>query len=153
VADSATYPQAPPLTEDELTEFLQSAKIARLATHDADGSIHLAPMYFVYEVPDILLGTQRISRKVRNIARDPRVSVLVDVLDTVPIGAVIYGTAELDDRDVVAKRATIFRRYMPDGDADAFAHQLADTWEPVVIRVRPERIISFDYRKGFPASG
>ena len=27
---------------------------------------------------------------------------------------------------------------------------LADTWEPVVIRVRPDHVVSFDYRKGFP---
>lgn len=152
MADSATYPQAPPLSEDELTEFLQTAEIARLATHNADGSIHVAPMYFVYEVPDLLLGTQSVSRKVRNIERDPRVTVLVDVAEGALIGAVVYGTAELDDRDVLAKRATILRRYMADDEADAFAHQLADTWEPVIIRVRPERIVSFDYRKGFPAA-
>ena len=151
MADSATYPQASPLSEDELTEFLQSADIARLATHNEDGSIHLAPVYYVYEVPDILLGTQAISRKARNIARDPRVTVLCDVLTPEPIGAVIYGTAELDGRDVIAKRATIFRRYMAADAADAFARRLAAMWEPVIIRVRPERIVSFDYRKGFPA--
>jgi PPOX class probable F420-dependent enzyme len=150
VADSAPYPQAPPLSEDELTEFLRSADIARLATHNADGTIHLAPVYYVYELPDILLGTQVTSHKVRNIARDPRVSVLFDVTTPALIGAVVYGTAELDYDDVLAKRATIFRRYMADDAADAFARQLADSWEPVIIRVRPERIISFDYRKGFP---
>jgi PPOX class probable F420-dependent enzyme len=153
VADSASYPQAPPLSEDELTDFLLSTDIARLATHNEDGSIHLAPVYFVYEVPDILVGTQAVSRKVRNIARDPRVTVLFDVVGESPIGAVVYGTAELDRHDVLAKRATIFRRYMPDDAADGFARSLADTWEPVIIRVRPERIVSFDYRKGFPTGG
>ncbi|KQY46262.1 pyridoxamine 5'-phosphate oxidase family protein [Cellulomonas sp. Root137] len=150
MADSVIYPQAPPLTEDEITELLQTADIARLATHNEDGSIHVAPLYFVYEAPDILLGTQSMSQKVRNIARDPRVTVLVDVTAPALVGAVIYGTAELDHQDVVAKRATIFRRYMPADAADAFAHRLADTWEPVVIRVRPDHVVSFDYRKGFP---
>jgi PPOX class probable F420-dependent enzyme len=150
VADSANYPQAPPLTEDELTDFLRSADIARLATHNEDGSIHLAPVYYVYELPDILIGTQTTSRKVRNVARDPRVTVLFDVVGAAPIGALVYGSAELDTHDVLAKRATIFRRYMADDAADAFARTLADSWEPVIIRVRPERIVSFDYRKGFP---
>ncbi|KQT01977.1 pyridoxamine 5'-phosphate oxidase family protein [Cellulomonas sp. Leaf395] len=151
MADSATYPQAPPLTEDELTDFLRSADVARLATHNEDGSIHLAPAYYVYELPDILIGTQTTSRKARNVARDPRVSVLFDVVGAEPIGALVYGTAELDRHDVLAKRATIFRRYMADDAADQFARSLADSWDPVIIRVRPERIVSFDYRKGFPA--
>lgn len=150
MADSPTYPQAPALDEDELTEFLKSADIARLATHNEDGSIHLAPSYFAYEPPDILLGTQRKTRRVRNITRDHRVTVLFDVTSPALIGAVVYGTAELDDSDAVEKRAAIFRRYMPDDQADGFARALADTWEPVIIRVRPERVVSFDYRKGFP---
>lgn len=153
MAGSPPYPQAPALTEDELAEFLQSADIARLATHNEDGSIHLAPQYFAYEAPDILLGTQLEARRVRNITRDPRVTVLFDVTSPALIGAVVYGTASLDGDDVVAKRTAIFRRYMPEEDAAGFAHALADTWHSVVIRVRPERVVSFDYRKGFPVGG
>ncbi|GEK22949.1 hypothetical protein CXY01_34690 [Cellulomonas xylanilytica] len=107
-------------------------------------------MYYVYELPDILIGTQTTSRKARNVARDPRVTALFDVVGDAPVGALVYGTAELDRHDVLAKRATIFRRYMDDEAADGFARSLADSWEPVIIRVRPDRIVSWDYRKGFP---
>ena len=150
MVDSPIYPQAPALLEDELREFLQSSDVARLATHNEDGSIHLAPLYYAYEAPNILMGTQMKSRKVRNVARDPRVTVLFDVTTPRPIGAIVYGTAALDRSEVVGKRAAIFRRYMPDEAADDFARRLADTWDPVIIQVRPERVVSFDYRKGFP---
>jgi PPOX class probable F420-dependent enzyme len=150
VADSPIYPQAPALSEEELREFLQSSDVARLATHNEDRSIHLAPVYYAYEAPNIVMGTQMRSRKARNVARDPRVTVLFDVTAPQVIGAIVYGTAELDQRDVVGKRAAIFRRYMPEDAADSFARSLADTWQPVIIRVRPERVVSFDYRKGFP---
>jgi len=43
VADSPISPQAPPLTHEELTEFLESSDVAR--THNEDGSIHLAPIF------------------------------------------------------------------------------------------------------------
>lgn len=150
MADSPIYPQAPALSEDELREFLQSSDVARLATHNDDGSIHLAPVYYAYEAPSILMGTQMKSRKVRNVVRDPRVTVLFDVTTPRPIGAIVYGTAELDHSEVVGKRAAIFRRYMPEDAAEDFARRLADTWQPVIIRVQPERVVSFDYRKGFP---
>jgi PPOX class probable F420-dependent enzyme len=150
VAESASYPQAPALLPDEVEELFRTADLARLATHNADGTIHLAPIYFAYDAPDLLLGTQAKSRKVRNIRRDPQVTVVVDTRTPAPVGAICYGTAELDQEDVLAKRATIFRRYMAEDAAEAFARQLADLWEPVIIRVHPERIVSFDYRKGFP---
>ena len=150
MADSRTYPQAPALSEEEFSAFLQDSDVARLATHNEDGSIHLAPLYYAYEAPFILMGTQMRSRKVRNVARDPRVTVLFDVTTPRPVGAIVYGTAELDHTEVVGKRAAIFRRYMAEDAADGFAQRLADTWQPVIIRVRPERVVSFDYRKGFP---
>jgi PPOX class probable F420-dependent enzyme len=152
VADSSIYPQAPPLTADELTAFLESSDVARLATHNEDGSIHLAPVFYAYEAPHIVMGTQKKSRKVRNITRDPRVTVLFDTTTPRPIGAVLYGTAELDFDEVVGKRAAIFRRYMPDDAAASFARNLADTWQPVVIRMLPEHVVTYDYRKGFPVS-
>ncbi|MCP4212922.1 MAG: pyridoxamine 5'-phosphate oxidase family protein [Halieaceae bacterium] len=38
------YPQMPPLTADELAEFLTTTPVARLASHNPDGSIHLSPV-------------------------------------------------------------------------------------------------------------
>ena len=153
MAHSAAYPQAPALTQDELVELFQQAELARLATHNDDGSIHVAPVYFAYEPPDIVLGTQTKSRKVRNIVRNPQVTVLIDVTSPDLMGAIVYGTAVLDHDDVVAKRTGIFRRYMDEDAAAGFARALADTWDGVVIRVRPERVASFDYRKAFPIGG
>ena len=96
MTSTGDYPQAPELTDDELKAFLREAGVARLATHDADGSIHLAPLYFRYEDPDILLGTQAVSRKVRNVERDPRVTVLVDVTQPALVGVVVYGSARVE---------------------------------------------------------
>ena len=91
------------------------------------------------------------SRKVRNIGRDPNVTVLFDVTAPALIGVVVYGTADLEHTDVLSRRTAILSRAMPDDVAAAFAQRLADAYHSVVIRVRPQRIVSFDYRKGFPA--
>jgi PPOX class probable F420-dependent enzyme len=145
-----TYPQAPGLTESELHEHLATAELARIATHNEDGTIHVTPLWYRYDRPDILLGTQAVSRKVRNIARDPEVTVLVDVSARPYIGAVLYGTATVEPEDAEQRRVEIFRRYMDDDAARGFAASLAARYQPVIIRVHPHTVVSYDYRKGFP---
>ncbi len=141
------YPQMPPFTEEEIIQFLAAPRIARLACMNEDGSIHLAPMLYSYKDGDILLGTQDISRKIKNIKRNPNVTVLIDN-DAPPFQAVlIYGKAALLYDDVVEQRVEIFKHYMLPEDAQGLAEGLATLYVPVLIRVTPERIISHDYSK------
>jgi PPOX class probable F420-dependent enzyme len=68
----------------EARELLASARIARLATADADGRPHLVPITFAVEGDTIVTAvdhkpkrTTRL-RRLANIASNPRVSVLAD---------------------------------------------------------------------------
>lgn len=142
-----TYPQKPPFTQDELEAFLNEAPLARLCSTNPDGTIHIAPVYFKYDNGDIVMGTQDISRKVRNIKRNPKVTLLIDNQSPPWKGVLIYGEAELDYEDVIAKRVSIFERYMPAENARKFAVDLANNYVPVIIRVKPKRIVSYDYSK------
>ena len=146
--DKVEYPQLPPLNEQELAEFLGEAQFARLGTLNADGSIHIAPIFFRYEGGQILMATQEPSRKVRNIKRDRRVSVLIDNTQVPFKGALIYGTAELDYQDVIRKRIAIFERRLSHEDAQTYASRLAAKWKCVIIRITPQKVASFDYSKG-----
>ncbi|MFM8426333.1 MAG: hypothetical protein ACKOBL_14285, partial [Chloroflexota bacterium] len=40
------YPQMPPLTEEEITIFLNQPLIAKLGTLNDDGTIHIVPVIF-----------------------------------------------------------------------------------------------------------
>jgi hypothetical protein len=141
------YPQKPPLTDDELKTFLDGAPIARLGSKNPDGTIHIAALWFAYQDGDIVFGTQDITHKVRNIKHDPQVTVLIDVVGPPLQGVLIYGRAELDYEDVIAKRIAIFEKYMPSEHARGLAAVLAESWAPVIIRVKPERVTSYDYAK------
>jgi PPOX class probable F420-dependent enzyme len=144
-----TYPQAYPFETDEIKEFLDRPLIAKLCTHNEDGTIHIVPIWYRYVDGEILLGTQEVTRKVRNIKRDNRVTLLVDAQEPV-LGAVVFkGTAELDYQDVITKRISIFERYMSAERAENLAHRLAKSWRPVIVHIKPESMISFDYNKGF----
>jgi PPOX class probable F420-dependent enzyme len=147
---SSSYPQAPELTETEFHTLLSDALILRLGTQNEDGSIHLAPVWFAYEEPELILGTQAASRKIRNIERDPHVTALVDVSEPTLIGAIIYGTARVDrSPQVKPARERIFSRYMDTESATELTESLAARWDPALIRITPQRVVSFDYRKGF----
>ena len=143
------YPQMPPLTPEEIRRFLNQPLLAKISTLNKDGTIHSVPLVFSYDNGDILLGTQDITRKVHNIKRNPNVTVLVDDPGPPPKAVIIYGKASLDYENVIEKRAAIFEKYGRSHDqAVAFAQGLANKWEPVIIRIKSDRIVSFDYAKG-----
>ena len=97
--------------------------------------------------PSIWMATQEPSRKVRNIKRNPNVSILIDTTEVPFKGALIYGTAELDYEDVVSKRITIFEKRLCREDAETYANRLSGKWRCVILRITPKRVVSFDYSK------
>lgn len=70
---------------DQEREFIESHRVARLATADADGAPHVVPivyalvrdqLYFV--VDEKPKKTRRGLKRLRNIAANPRVAVVID---------------------------------------------------------------------------
>ncbi len=141
------YPQMPPFTTDELDSFLKEAPVARFCTLNEDGTIHVAPLWFKYENGQVILGTQDVTRKVRNVKRNNNVTLVVDDPQPPLKGAIIYGKAELDYDDPITKRVSIFEKYLPKDKARALAQGLASIWKLVIVRVKPERIVTYDYAK------
>ncbi len=140
------YPQMPPFDPQEVPAFLERPLVARMGTLNKDGTIHLAPIFYKYVDGEFLLGTQEISRRVRNLKRNPRVTLLID--DRNPLGAVmIYGTASLEYEDVLPRRIAILERYYSHESAVKTAEWLCATYKCVIIRVKPDRMVSFDYTK------
>ncbi len=145
------HPQAPPFANDlEIETFLAKPLLARFCSHNPDGSIHVTPIYYMYEEGEFLFGTQALARKVRNIELDNHVTVIIDSAEPVLQAVIAYGNAELDFEDVLAKRVKILERYYDSpAEARAFAERLAKAWKTVIIRVRPARMVTFDYSKPF----
>jgi PPOX class probable F420-dependent enzyme len=72
------------MNADEARALLASARVARLATADAEGQPHLVPITFAVDGDDIVTAvdhkpkrTSRL-RRLANIEANPRVSVLAD---------------------------------------------------------------------------
>ncbi|HXK58494.1 MAG TPA: pyridoxamine 5'-phosphate oxidase family protein [Acidobacteriota bacterium] len=64
---------------DEQRAMLQARRYAILATHNHDGSIHLTPVWYLFENDTFYVGTSSQSRKARNLASQTDATIIVDV--------------------------------------------------------------------------
>src|ERR1700721_2824075 len=70
----------PTQTLDSISqELLRGRHIAALGTENADGTIHLTAVWYLFEDGHLFIATSSKSRKARNIAARARASLMVGV--------------------------------------------------------------------------
>jgi len=145
------------MTPDEIAKFIESKKTMTIVSNGVGGFPHPMPMWFARD-PDgsIRMATYRTSQKILNIQRDPRVSLLAEegVEYAELKGVVMYGNAELVDDFVLAvdtlMRAGGRKEGLPKDPVASKQIQDAmrkNAEKRYVIRVKPERVISWDHAK------
>lgn len=131
------------MSEDEWWDFLVEApRPAILSTVRADGRPHGAPVWIDVEDGAIVFNTGADTVKGRNLARDPRVSIVVQD-DRPPFSMVVVeGVAEVsnDLDDVRRWAARIGGRYMGADRAEEFGARNGVPGE-LVVRVRPTKVV------------
>ena len=148
------------MTEEEIAAYLKGARTIVLNSIGKDGVPHPAPMWFAIEDGDedggsIVMTTFTKSQKIRNLQRDPRVSLLLEDGETYTElrGVVFYGRAELaQDIDAVGQILRAISRHGGGVAAAAVSETeraglRAQAAKRTAIRVRPQRIVSWDHRK------
>jgi PPOX class probable F420-dependent enzyme len=139
------------MTAEEQAAFLAESKTLTLSTIDAGGYPHSIAMWFSMIDGLVHMTTFRKAQKVLNIRRNPKVSLLAEsgTHYSELRGLMIRGRAELiEDPELCTQILTdIQSRYY--GSADASVRDLlrAQAAKRVAIRVRPERIASWDHSK------
>src|SRR5579864_6578508 len=75
----ADLAMATTMTADEIRDFLlRGTRTAKLATVMADGTPHVAPVWFVLDGEQVVFTTPGDSVKYRNLRREPRMAIAVD---------------------------------------------------------------------------
>jgi nitroimidazol reductase NimA-like FMN-containing flavoprotein (pyridoxamine 5'-phosphate oxidase superfamily) len=140
------------LSESEIDELLQARLIARLASINPNGSVHLAAMWFRREGDALLFPTSSQTRKARNYRQRPFATALIDRsrsgLDL--CGVQIKGAVELLDGDAArALNRSIHERYVdPAGLADEAVAAYLTAGDDITIRLSIERVTSFSLADG-----
>ncbi|MCG0288550.1 PPOX class F420-dependent oxidoreductase [Streptomyces sp. PSAA01] len=132
------------MTKDQWQKFLmEGTRTAKLSTVRADGSPHIAPVWFLLDGDDLVFNTGQETVKGRNLARDGRVAICVDD-DRPPFAFVtLRGRAELiDDLQQVRDWATrIAARYMGEDRAKEFGDRNGVPGE-LLVRVRIDKVLA-----------
>ena len=105
-----------PTLSDAMRQILEARRYATLATHDADGSIHTTPIWYLFENGKFYFGSGSASRKARNVVARPNATILVDIRQ--PGSEVwVYASGNVEiltgdqSRDINSR---ILRRYLTD---------------------------------------
>ena len=140
------------MTDEEIDTFLHGRHTMNVATFNHDGTIHLVAMWYGFLDGDPVFETFAKSQKVQNVRRDSRITVLVEDGDDYNElrGVEIVGTAEIieDPAEVVAVARDVLVRYNDienEDDIEAAAQMMAN--KRVGIRIRTERVVSWDHNK------
>ncbi|MGH2830494.1 MAG: pyridoxamine 5'-phosphate oxidase family protein [Actinomycetota bacterium] len=132
------------LSASELDELLATERTARVATAGPDGVPHVIPMWFVWRDGVMWVNSLIRSRRTRDITHGSQAAVCVDAgTEYAELrGAVLYGRFEpADDApELEVVREEFGRRYWGGVTVPPVR---SHTW----LRLKPERIVSWDFRK------
>ena len=100
------------LSIDQLDGLLDEQHLATLATFRQDGSVLQSPIWYVWEDGGFTLAMAANDGKLKHIARDPRVTIVV-AEDALPYrGFEVRGHAVPTDRPYAPTVRRIARRYV-----------------------------------------
>jgi general stress protein 26 len=139
--------QAPPLTKEETETMLKESTIARICSHNADGTIHATAVDYAYMNGQIVIGSIASSRKTRNIKRNNNVTVLID--NEKAQGILIYGKARVEYNNVHQTALSVWEKaiHAPRDKVERLVKAYLDTVKYVIIKITPQHIVTFDTTK------
>ena len=140
------------MTDDEVVAFIDQQKSLQVAVNGHDGFPHLSTLWFAIVDGDLVFETYTKSQKIKDLERDPRITVLLEdgVTYETLRGVMIRGTAQLltDQRQVHPMALEVMKRNQPEVPEELLseaAEQLAAKRTAVVVKA--EKTVSWDHTK------
>ncbi|WIN00486.1 pyridoxamine 5'-phosphate oxidase family protein [Actinoplanes oblitus] len=143
------------MPDADVVALLAAGRKVHLATIQPDGTPHLVSMFYAMKDGRIAFWTYRASQKARNLARDPRVTCLVEdgedyfELRGVQVTGVVHPVGDLAGVTEVGRLVAARMPSPAAGEIDAalddyVAHAAT---KRIAYLVEPRRVISWDHRR------
>lgn len=119
---------------------IESGRLAHLVTVNADGSPHVTCVWVGLDAGEIVVGKLAVDQKVRNIRRDPRVSLSIEAEGDqygMQHYVVVEGSARVEEGGAPALLSHLAQRYI--GPGTTFP-PMPNPPEGYVIRIAPTRV-------------
>ena len=137
------------LTPDEQAAFFRERKKAALATIDLDGFPHVVAMNYFTRDGAFYMTSYGKAQKVVNIRRNPRVALMMEAGDDYAElrGVMIRGRCEIIEGEAAVRAAFEGRAVAQTDPAPVTPGAAASAPKRVVLKIVPEKIVSWDHRK------
>jgi PPOX class probable F420-dependent enzyme len=142
------------MSRAEVAAFLEASRKIQLATINRDGTPHLVTMYYVMQDGKITFWTYRSSQKALNLARDPRITCLVEDgneyfdLRGVSVQGVVRTVEDPAGVLAIGRRIAGVTMNLHEGMADDYVEHTARKRLGYVVE--PTRVVSWDHSKLLP---
>ena len=131
------------MTQQEIATYLAEAHIAHLVTLRSNGRPHVAPVWYLEENGQAFVMADANAVKVRNIRRNPAVSLSI-ATDQRPLKYVVLnGEAEVVEKDIAQMVERICVRYDGPVRGVEFAKELLAENRLKLIDIRVTRVIGW----------
>ena len=130
------------MTQTEMEEFLDRKLVTTLITLRADGSPHASPMWYLHKDGKFYSRCSSSSLKVKNIKRDPRVTLCVCIHDMPYKSVVVDGTCEIIEGEDRSKWPLISAKYLGKEKGEAYSNSNARRGNSVLLVISPKKIVT-----------
>ncbi|MFF8429621.1 MULTISPECIES: PPOX class F420-dependent oxidoreductase [unclassified Streptomyces] len=132
------------MTDEEWRAFVSyGTRTGKLSTVSADGSPHVAPVWFLLDGDDVVFNTGKDTVKGRNLARDGRIALCVDDERPPFHFVVLHGRARLSEElgELRLWATRIAARYVGEEHAEEFGARNGVPGE-LLVRVAVEKVVA-----------
>jgi PPOX class probable F420-dependent enzyme len=136
------------LTPDQLGGLLDEVRLATLATIRNDGTVLLSPIWYLWEDGGFTVGMAAGDGKLKHLARDPRVTIVVSENEFPYRGFELRGVARLLDVPYAPTILRIATRYVGADAADFYGAEGG-----TIVRIEPGDTRGWDFRDDLEAMG
>jgi general stress protein 26 len=127
-------------------EFLKTQKVLHLTTIGSNKTLHIVPVWYMYSLKKIYIGTNTRTQKAKNVKKNNKVAFCVDVGVNPPIyGVMGQGNANIILENIKVKQIAkkILARYF-NSMQDKSAIKLLDDTD-CIIEIIPEKLSVWSY--------
>ena len=133
------------MREDVWRAFIaEGTRTGKLSTVRADGSPHVAPMWFLLDGGDLVFTTEKETVKARNLLRDDRAALCVDDERPLYSFVVLRGRVGISEEPhlLLTWATDIAARYMGDSRAREFGRRNSVPGM-LLVRMRIEHVTAY----------
>ncbi len=140
------------MSDEEISEFLQSGRWITFCTHNKNGTIHAVAMAYGFMADGTLaFEAKPKSQKIVNLRRDPRMTCLLD--DGAVYGELrgvqLVGRAVLTEEESALREfaASLYSRYFSQDGPPSDETMEQFIRNRVIVKLQVDRTVSWDHRR------